>query len=280
MPAKRAPSITADIGSLLLAARLKRGLSLEAAAKQTRISKKYLEALETNRFEEFPALVYLRGFLKNYCDYLETDFAPLWRTVSEEMAPKPPPPEPQEPEARPARPKPQPESRPAPPSAGLPMGRPEQDSRPVPSAVAPSQTESPEGRPEPDSASEQDSRPAGTGAILFAALLAGLLVFWLRRPAPSLKESPEPAPASQPATAPAESRMVLVFRRDAWVSVSVDGALKFEGRVPQGQTQEWRPAKFLSLRTPDPRSVRLIVNGNPSPLPDPDAGSGYRIESP
>ena len=239
MPATPAPKIKADIGSLLLAARLKRGLTIESASKQTRISKKYLEALESNRFEDFPAMVYLRGFLKNYCDFLEEDFEPLWRTILEETAPKPAP----------------------------------QPERAQPAASPPPPVQPP---PRP----ELDSRPAGTGAILFAALLAGLLLFWVRNSSHSSKEAPSAAesPAlSQPAE---QSRILLAFRRDAWLSVSVDGEPRFEGRVPRGQTQEWRPRSFLLLRTTDPQSLRLLINGNPSPLPAPDASSGYRIESP
>ncbi len=59
---KHVPTLKTEIGAVLKAARLKKGLAVEAVARQTRISKKFLEALEADRFEEFPALVYLRGF--------------------------------------------------------------------------------------------------------------------------------------------------------------------------------------------------------------------------
>ncbi len=90
MPSRPVAPIAADIGSLLKEARHKKGQSLEAASLTTRIPKKFLEALEANRLEEIPAEAYLRGFLKNYCDYLETDFEPLWRivTAASEPAPK------------------------------------------------------------------------------------------------------------------------------------------------------------------------------------------------
>jgi ribosome-binding protein aMBF1 (putative translation factor) len=51
IPTKHTSALRAEIGPILRAARLKRGQSLEAVAQQTRISKRFLEALEENRFE-------------------------------------------------------------------------------------------------------------------------------------------------------------------------------------------------------------------------------------
>ncbi len=67
-----------DAGTVLRKRRTLRGHSLEAVHQHTRIPKNLLEALENNDLEAFPAAVYLRGFLKNYCDFLELDFKPLW----------------------------------------------------------------------------------------------------------------------------------------------------------------------------------------------------------
>src|SRR5882762_8006576 len=82
IPASRPPESQADIGSILKAAREQKGHTLDSVSQHTRISRKFLAALEANKFEEFPALAYLRGFLKSYCDYLEIEFAPLWLKVN------------------------------------------------------------------------------------------------------------------------------------------------------------------------------------------------------
>ena len=74
--------VRAEVGAALRAARLKRGQSLEAVAQQTRIPKRYLEALEAGRLDDFPAFVYMRGFLQGYCDHLDVPFAELWAKVS------------------------------------------------------------------------------------------------------------------------------------------------------------------------------------------------------
>jgi len=60
----------ASIGERLKEAREAQNKSLNEVSSETNISKKYLEALEENSFEIFPAEVYVRGFLKNYSNAL------------------------------------------------------------------------------------------------------------------------------------------------------------------------------------------------------------------
>lgn len=62
-----------EIGSRLVRAREARGLTLEDAERDTRISRRYLEALEAEQFEVIPAPVYARGFLRSYSQYLGMD---------------------------------------------------------------------------------------------------------------------------------------------------------------------------------------------------------------
>ena len=65
------------IGERLIGAREQRGLSLEDAERDTRISRRYLQALEEERFDIIPAPVYARGFLRSYSQYLGVETAPL-----------------------------------------------------------------------------------------------------------------------------------------------------------------------------------------------------------
>ena len=58
-----------ELGSL----REARGLTLEDAERDTRISRRYLQALESEQFEVIPAPVYARGFLRSYSQYLGLD---------------------------------------------------------------------------------------------------------------------------------------------------------------------------------------------------------------
>lgn len=72
-----------EIGSALCERRQEMGLTLEAAAEQTKIRKTYLHALEEERFEELPGKVYVVGFLRNYARFLKLPVDPLVRALEE-----------------------------------------------------------------------------------------------------------------------------------------------------------------------------------------------------
>lgn len=65
-----ASGVMGTIGPRLRAAREARNLTIEQAAQDTRISLRFLEALEREDFDELPAPVYVRGFLRSYGNYL------------------------------------------------------------------------------------------------------------------------------------------------------------------------------------------------------------------
>ncbi|MBI2765836.1 MAG: helix-turn-helix domain-containing protein [Chloroflexi bacterium] len=65
------------IGKSLREARVERGLTIEQVSQETRISARFLQALEAERFEELPAPVYVRGFLRSYANFLHLDPEPL-----------------------------------------------------------------------------------------------------------------------------------------------------------------------------------------------------------
>ena len=60
----------AELGNTLSRARRARGITLEDAERDTHVSRRYLQALETEDFAIFPAPVYARGFLRTYSRYL------------------------------------------------------------------------------------------------------------------------------------------------------------------------------------------------------------------
>ena len=69
------------LGETLQRARLARGVTLQEAERTTRISRRYLEALENENFGLLPAPVYARGFLRTYARYLglePKDLLPLF----------------------------------------------------------------------------------------------------------------------------------------------------------------------------------------------------------
>ena len=260
IPTKHTGEMKAEIGSVLRAARLKRGQTLEAVAQQTRISKRFLEALENDRFEQFPAIVYLRGFLRGYCEHLEVDFDEIWAKLQQVQA---------APAAEDAS---TPSAAPATASSAIAASPPMH--RPAPAHAAPIHT--------PADVHVQSGSGA-TGAIVLAVGLALSLALWL------LKEQQTPATAPSVSVAPAalqpvprsiEPKLLIRLKSDAWLRVTVDGQMVFEGRAPRGATQEWKPAKLVALRTTEPAALELELNGVNAPLGAPAPDGEYRIDIP
>jgi len=63
----------AVFGDTLRQARAHKGVTLKEAEQATRLSRHHLLALEEEKFDELPALIYQRGFVRNYATYLDLD---------------------------------------------------------------------------------------------------------------------------------------------------------------------------------------------------------------
>ena len=71
---------TPSVGACLRALREARGGSVEDMARATRVGSQQIEALEADRFEELPAPVFVKGFIRAYCGFLgESADEPLRR---------------------------------------------------------------------------------------------------------------------------------------------------------------------------------------------------------
>ncbi len=66
------------IGELLRAAREEKKLTVEQVNKETRISVQTIRSLERDDFGAFPSETYLKGFLRNYAEFLGLDGNALW----------------------------------------------------------------------------------------------------------------------------------------------------------------------------------------------------------
>ena len=81
-----------DIGGELRETRLRLGLTLEQVETATRIRRRYLEALEEERFDELPGEAYAKGFLRTYADHLGLDGAQFLARYRERFPRRPEPP--------------------------------------------------------------------------------------------------------------------------------------------------------------------------------------------
>lgn len=66
-----------ELGHILREARETKGLTLQEVQAETRISSRYLEALENGDYDRLPTPVHVRGFLRNYSRFLGLDPQPL-----------------------------------------------------------------------------------------------------------------------------------------------------------------------------------------------------------
>ena len=62
-----------EIGSSLREARLRKGIEINDAERDTKIRSKYLRALETESFDVLPGQAYIKSFLRSYADYVDLD---------------------------------------------------------------------------------------------------------------------------------------------------------------------------------------------------------------
>ncbi|MFQ3547270.1 MAG: helix-turn-helix domain-containing protein [Termitinemataceae bacterium] len=80
------------LGEKLRSARLEKGYTFDQIYRDTNIPKKYLEAMESEDFAQFPGEPYLLGFLRNYSEYLgldSKDIISLYKTMKIQEQPVP-----------------------------------------------------------------------------------------------------------------------------------------------------------------------------------------------
>lgn len=266
-----------EIGRRLRQAREARGITLETAEEETKIRRRYIEALEVGRVADLPGEVYVKGFLRTYGNYLGLDGPELveaYKLATERVAVE------TQPAGAPDTVVSKPSGRPAP-------SRPERVRRPRPSGTAPDAGAS--GRIQPD------RRPASSRGIfmvlLVVALAAGLSYLgWMIFSQvgggdPTGDKPPEPPQSNQPKvpsptpklpdppkvimappagdkvifTVPAKQIQVQLELSDpAWLQATVDGVKKHEGTTRQTLTLE---GAQISIRMGHMNGVSVVVNG-------------------
>ena len=63
-------TVTVSVGGYLRELRTRRGMALDELSRTTRVASRYLQALESDAFGELPAPVFIRGFIRAYCQAL------------------------------------------------------------------------------------------------------------------------------------------------------------------------------------------------------------------
>ena len=73
------------MGAALKAEREKRGLTLKDIEHETSIRAAYLDALENDRYDALPSEVYVKGFIRNYAEFLHLNAEKLVQEYREEI---------------------------------------------------------------------------------------------------------------------------------------------------------------------------------------------------
>ena len=251
------PAVAEPVGSYLAALRAAKGCSLEEMARATRVSVGQLEALEAERWSDLPAPIFVKGFIRAYCQVLgETPDEALGRY---RRALGEPPGSPTRPVSRP----PTKASWRASPifislvllgvfGGGL-LALNLVSRRLWPPAVAPS----------PPSARVERAAPPPAPVPVPVAEPAS-------PPAPPASPTVEPATASARAGASmSESggaqRLVLKAIEPTWIRVEADEGQIVEELLPAGATREWTAEKRFVLTVGNAGGIELTLNGHSIP---------------
>lgn len=73
------------VGSTLRAAREKRGLTVKDIENETSIRATYIDAIEKGDYDSLPGEVYVKGFIRNYADFLGLNADNLVQEFREEL---------------------------------------------------------------------------------------------------------------------------------------------------------------------------------------------------
>jgi cytoskeleton protein RodZ len=247
-----------SLGAWLRAQREARGVGLREIADSSKISLRYLEALETDRFEVLPAPVFTRGFLREYARVVGLDpdeVVNLYLVVARDRES-----EPAETAVAPVAER----SRPAGPSAlgyglllllavavflglaalfswwsGRRSAAPAGDAATAEfAAVAP-----PSDPTDPVEASAAPEPVVGAAATTVAS-------------------------AAAVATVPPPLEVVLEFRQDCWVEFVVDGKRRTSELRASGELLRLEAADHVLITLGNVEGVRVEVDGRELPLPE------------
>lgn len=258
-----------DLGTRFRLARESRNISLNQAEQDTRIRRKYLQALEDEDWASLPPAVYLKGFVRNYASYLgldPTEALQLYHRLAGGAAtPRPTSKSPEEPTPQRLAP---------PPTTAA-----------VPAVKPPT-------RPMESRSWFSPNLLIGVGVLLAVILAAYFLltssayqdlvrptlpsaspIFPTRTTAPATVAATMTASvlppteaslptAAVPVTAMVEVRVdVLLDSYGCWLEVYVDGQEDFRGQMRPGETRTWVGRERIAMHVGNAGGVEVTVNG-------------------
>jgi cytoskeleton protein RodZ len=232
------------VGATLRQERLQKQLSIEDIARQTRISHRFLRAIEADDFATLPGLVFARNFVRQYASLLGLDPAPLLARL---------------------------------PAYDL-------ESAPMPASPLPSSDRSwwdPRWNSAVSSLAwivlacaaaaaaylyfNRIPRPQQQAAAARAVVSPAPVAAQPIQPPPQTAapaEVPAPAPAVDSSTAGAHPvRVVVTAREDSWIQVTAEGKTAFIGVLKAGESRNFDSDGPVRLRTGNAGGIDISLNG-------------------
>jgi len=266
-------------GAYLRSLRLARGASLDDIARATRVGRSHLEALEIDDAAELPAPVFVKGFIRAYCEFLQARPDEALERYGRQAQAHPP----------------------APRSFGAVRRGPSRMGGPIAVSLlllavlsgaliavnlglrSGSQAVSPVvARPAPPpSVPQATSVPTPTAPVAPAPSAAPAASApsapapTAVRPAePAAPSAPSPTPTSPPAPGSATTnaradrgrqRLVVRAVEATWVRVQMDRSRPIEELLPEGAVREWSAEQDFVLTVGNAGGVELTLNGQRLP---------------
>ena len=225
------------IGDNLRTEREKRNLTIRDIEKGTSIRALYIESIEKGDYAQLPGEVYVKGFIRNYANFLKLDADAL---VKQYVA-----------ETNPEAAKPEPE--------------PEEESKSEDTVKTTTAKPFITGSDFKERVERSHHRQnMMLLAVIILVVAAGAV--YLFGFADSGKSSKVPVQTAQPAkqeAAPKVSGVELsaTFTDKCWVSVKADGKDVFEGTMEKGKTESWKGKENVAIVAGNAGAVTLKLNG-------------------
>jgi cytoskeleton protein RodZ len=271
-----------SLGQKLRQERERRGVSLADIAKETRISSRHLEAIESGDTKTMPRDFFYKSFTRQYATYLGLEPKEVDTAIELEMGA---------------------------PAVAMAAAA-SASSRGIPSIVAPPKAASPSAAasvkaapvvaptPAPQQSLPspgmflQESRTSLPWLALAGLLLAGSVTYlaWDRvggaaKPATAVAEAPKAPEAAKEVAASAPTvttmdngttveatklssgsiKLVISAKEAAWIQLDADGKPLWVGLLEAGQTREVDAAQQAKLLTGNAGGIQVMQNGKPIP---------------
>src|SRR5215475_5192542 len=259
-----------SLGLYLRGLREAKGMSLDDIARSTRVGRRHLEALEEDTPGELPAPVFVKGFIRAYCEFLECppDHAlDLYRESTGEPAPA----------HGPGRPLLSGRSRLSGPlvisvvlfvvlglsllvlRVGL------QSSRKSASPVPVAREDVPKAAPPVSSSMPNPAKAPVPAAVLPAAPAPPGTSDATASAAPSSALVTASTNAAAAETKPGSHHLVVRTVEPTWLRVQVDDGRVAEELLPTGAVREWNATKRFTLTVGNAGGVEIDLNGKRLP---------------